>query len=78
MMVDDLLNGASAAPYLAPPASSGAPPVSANGAGPMSNVGAPIQAARGYVSSNAAIVLVWTILLVLLVLSHTFTFSLQE
>lgn len=81
MSVDDLLNGAAASPYLAPPLSSGNTPVTANGAGNMSSTtkqGGASGLGRMYASSNSAIVLVWLILLVLLILSHTFTFSLQE
>ena len=77
--VDDLLNGSYAGPYIAPPLPSGNSPMVANGAGNASSVSSlGGMVGKTYASSNTAIVLVWIILLVLLVLSHTFTFSLQE
>lgn len=75
LSVDDYLNGSFAGPILAPALGGGTSPMTVAGAGNQ-----PAQAAPRamYASSNTAIVLAWTILLVILVLSHTFTFSLQE
>lgn len=78
---DDFLNGAVAGPQISPPITAGTNPANANGAGGQSNIGTNTGITRSgktYSSSNSAIVLAWAIMLVLLVLSHTFTASLQE
>ncbi len=73
MVFDDYLNGGGAAPMIAPPASGGTSPGTSVGAGTQSNG----RMMRG-ASSGTASMLVWLIILILLVLSHTFTFSLQH
>lgn len=87
-MYEDFLNGSSASPAVASPLGSGQAPATAYGAGIPSNNARIANGGGmasgggggggGYSSSGSLIILAWAILLVLLVLSHTFTFSLQE